>query len=279
MKIAHLMVVAQHIGRMEYSEARHALRLAMAGETGTGWVTHMARLEAMLAEADSEKPVTPLYSVIMKKGNSKLPFAAFSVLPVVTCPGAGECAQWCYSLKGLRYPAVFARLAQNTLLMQSESGRQCIRQHMHKMGPKVTTMRLYVDGDFASTREVAWWCETMAQFPGVSFYGYSKSFGQLIAYDMGDGEWPSNYTLNISSGHKHSAYAVERVRALPIARGDFIAVDATTDTMREVYRQQTGRKAFPCPGQCGECRTVKGQNVHACGDKRMTGVDIIIAVH
>ncbi len=38
-------------------------------------------------------------SVFILKGNSKLPFAAFSTLPGITCPGAGECLEWCYSFK------------------------------------------------------------------------------------------------------------------------------------------------------------------------------------
>src|SRR5262249_38268511 len=51
-------------------------------------------------------PALPVFS----KGNAKLPFWAFSALPIVTCPGAGECARWCYSLTSWRTPgaAVYA---------------------------------------------------------------------------------------------------------------------------------------------------------------------------
>jgi hypothetical protein len=49
-------------------------------------------------------------------GNIKLPFAAFSTLPQVTCGGAGDCLKWCYSFKSWRYPAPYFRQLVNTLL-------------------------------------------------------------------------------------------------------------------------------------------------------------------
>lgn len=57
------------------------------------------------------------FSVWNVDGNNKLPFASFSVLPIVTCPGASECITYCYSLKAWRYPASFFRQVQNTLLL------------------------------------------------------------------------------------------------------------------------------------------------------------------
>ena len=39
---------------------------------------------------------------VFKVGNSKLPFLNFSTLPGSTCPGAGECLNYCYSFKSWR---------------------------------------------------------------------------------------------------------------------------------------------------------------------------------
>ena len=45
------------------------------------------------------------FAIWSLNGNIKLPFAAFSTLPQVTCAGAGDCLNWCYSFKAWRYPA------------------------------------------------------------------------------------------------------------------------------------------------------------------------------
>lgn len=71
------------------------------------------------------------WSPLAAHGNSKLPFVAYSELPMATCPGAGTCRvpmdsatrdrmrsrgqAWCYSFKAFRYPRAWARMAFNTL--------------------------------------------------------------------------------------------------------------------------------------------------------------------
>jgi len=76
-------------------------------------------------------PLGLRWSIIAAKGNKKLPFAAYSEAPMVTCPGAGVCgvpldedlrrrlrrrgAAWCYSFRAYRYPDAFRRLFLNTL--------------------------------------------------------------------------------------------------------------------------------------------------------------------
>lgn len=60
---------------------------------------------------------------VLAKGNGKLPFWAYSELPMATCGGAGPCGKfpnskspgWCYSFKAWRYPDAFARQFLNTL--------------------------------------------------------------------------------------------------------------------------------------------------------------------
>jgi len=64
------------------------------------------------------------FSIFASGGNSKLPFVSFSTIPGATCPGAGECLDFCYSFKAWRYPAAFFRQLQNFHLMNSKEGRE-----------------------------------------------------------------------------------------------------------------------------------------------------------
>ena len=68
-----------------------------ADKRGT-WAYFAKRFIAWL---DAGTPEDTPFSVWSLEGNVKLPFAAFSAAPIVTCPGAGACALdgWCYSLK------------------------------------------------------------------------------------------------------------------------------------------------------------------------------------
>ncbi len=126
--------------------------------------------------------------------------------------------------------------------------------------------------------------EALRDRPGLSAYGYSKSWKELLQFHNQGGEWPDNYRLNLSSGSVHSDAIKRAVAALPITRGEFIAVDVGhkvrsadhgTKAHNAKLRAAHGRKAFTCPGKCGDC-TPKG---HACGSDRFRGVDIIIAAH
>lgn len=236
-----------------------------------GWVQNFAKIKIVLETG------IPQYSVFTE-GNSKLPFYSFSVLPGVTCPGAGECLKFCYSFRAWRYPAAFARQVQNTILMRFYNAS--ISDAFCRL-PDNVDFRLYVDGDFSSVSDVEFWMHMFTMRPNIRAYGYSKSFEELLAYT---GAWPKNYMLNLSSGHRHNADTLERVRNLPIVRGEFIAVSIgrkiksnehgtapVVTRLREVFKN----KAFPCPGKCGSC-TGKG---HACGLPQLKGLPIIIAMH
>jgi hypothetical protein len=141
-------------------------------------------------------------------------------------------------------------------------------------------MRLYVDGDFSSVADVDFWMNELKKNPHVSAYGYSKSFAVLLAYNL-VATWPTNYMLNISSGHNASAAMVQYVRELPITRGEFVAVNIGFKPVHgsietnAALRAKFDTKIFPCPGQCGSC-TGAG---HACGLPKMTGRVIAIAIH
>lgn len=240
-----------------------------------GWKQNFDKLHAVLNTG------VPQYSVFTI-GNSKLPFISFSVLPGVTCPGAGECLQFCYSFRAWRYPAAFMRQCQNTILMRFN--RDAIVSALDTIVSKMPNgfdMRLYVDGDFSSVYDVSFWFDVLKANPSIRAYGYSKSFDAILSYA---GTWPTNYQLNISGGHNADNATVARVKALPITRGEFIAVsigrkinskDHGTPSVNRALREAFKTKAFTCPGKCGSC-TGKG---HACGMPSLKGLPIIIAMH
>jgi hypothetical protein len=246
---------------------------------GKGWQANFAKL------ADLFSDNKPRFSIFALGGNSKLPFVSFSTLPGVTCPGAGECINFCYSYRAWRYPAAFARMVQNAYLMRFAPNQIAIAfAHIAVKRPEGFDFRLYVDGDFSSGSDVAFWMELLKLTPNARAYGYSKSFAALLGYSI-IGNWPSNYQLNISSGHNASFAMLQAVKTLPIVRGEFIAVSigrkvkssdhGKHETNEAIRKAMQGTKVFPCPGSCGSC-TGKG---HACGLPAMKGRVIAIAMH
>lgn len=247
--------------------------------TGKAWIQGFAKLHEAIRTG------LPGFSVLSLGGNSKLPFVAFSSLPGVTCPGAGECLEFCYSFRAWRYPAAFFRMAQNAYLMRFYP--DVIKSELEKIYAKNPSFdfRLYVDGDFATASDVKFWFELLAGFPGIRAYGYSKSFAAILQHVNTGGTIPGNYMLNISSGHNSNSAIVDKIKALHITRGEFIAVSIGrkvnssmhgTPENNKLIRQVMGdTKVFPCPGKCGEC-TGAG---HACGLPAMKGRVIAIAVH
>jgi hypothetical protein len=277
-KLQALAVAIQTGGDCEISKAIYSLQCD-PDFSGKGWQGVFAKLVDTFADK------RPRFSIFAQGGNSKLPFVSFSTLPGVTCPGAGECINFCYSYRAWRYPAAFARMAQNAYFMRFAPN--AIANAFALIAAKRLDgfdFRLYVDGDFSSGADVAFWMDVLRNHPSARAYGYSKSFAALLGYDV-IGQWPTNYKLNISGGHNASAAMVNYVKALPITRGEFIAVSigrkvksadhgkpSTNAAIRALFPDQ---KVFPCPGACGSC-TGAG---HACGLPQMQGRVIAIAMH
>jgi hypothetical protein len=175
-------------------------------------------------------------SCLAAEGNVKLPFAAYSEMPVVTCPGAGGvtkfsgltgktlgvavptgpdvrgCASFCYSLKAFGKPTCVARQLILTLGAAVDPVRhaQIVTEQMTKLakGKKhVKILRLFVDGDFRSEASIIAWmdhCVKPLHALGVTVYGYSKSWEHLwnVHKEKGAAWWPTNYVMNVSSGSR-----------------------------------------------------------------------------
>ena len=228
------------------------------------------------------------YSVFMLKGNTKLPFAAFSTLPIVTCPGIGECRSWCYSLTAWRYADPYLRQLQNTLLIKH---RKDLITKAVKNLPHEITVRLYVDGDIDSIQTLNYWMNICKSRSDLSVYGYSKSWELFLKYSETK-EFPSNYVLNLSGGSRYDSdhKTIEAMKKLSCVRGLFVAVNTKTKIkssterysspeyhkeVRETARKEHGKKVISCPGFCGSC----GKGKHFCGNSDLKDVVIAIGVH
>lgn len=241
-----------------------------------GWAQNFAKLARVFESGNPE------FSIFALGGNSKLPFVAFSTLPGVTCPGAGDCLNFCYSFRAWRYPAAFCRQAQNAFLLRFYTAP--IVDSFNNI-PGAFDFRLYVDGDFSSLSDIGFWFSVLGARPEIRAYGYSKSFELLLDFANSGGIFPANYLLNISSGHNASPDIVERIKALPITRGEFRAVSigrkvkssdhGTLENNASIRAALPNEKVFPCPGKCGSC-TGAG---HACGLPKLKGRIIAIAIH
>ena len=275
--LQQLAIAVQTGSRDDINDALAALQNSPLFQT-VGWRTNFEKIVHVFATGNAS------YSVFALSGNDKLgeTIVAFSSLPGVTCPGAGACLNFCYSFRAWRYPEAFARMIQNAFLMRF--AKHTIIESFHAL-PYGADFRLYVDGDFANGGDVAFWMHALTMRPDIKAYGYSKSFAALLGYDATGAQWPKNYMLNISSGHNASPTMVEYIRALPITRGEFIAVSigrkvkgsdhGTIETNKAIRAAVNGTKIFPCPGACGNC-TGKG---HACGMPSLKNITIAIAIH
>ena len=299
-----LLEIAQSAATTSHSQLINNLHaMETTGTRVRTWGYHARKLRLWLQ--DGAKDTTP-FSIIAD-GNSKLGILpCFSTLPVVTCPGAGDCLNWCYSFKSWRAPAAYMRQVQNTILLQSKPGRDKISAEFYKL-PHGIKFRLYVDGDFNSVEVLHFWMDTIKTRPdivhvgdaaGLVPFGYSKSWLEFLELDAAGYEWPTNYFLNISSGSLHGDDIKERMLALPIARGEFVGVKVDHKHIKssayrgpdnpgnKEYRHAVlialnekfgkSRKRFACPGNCGKCMP---DGRVACADAAMVGVMIGVAAH
>ena len=209
-------------------------------------------------------------------GNVKLPFLSFSTLPGVTCPGAGNCLDYCYSFKAWRQPAAYFRQVQNTLLMhdfktiETEFIKEISRKKFNNLDK--IDFRLYVDGDFSSIKDLKNWTQLLKNTPKINAYGYSKSLNLFLQLHDSGYKFPSNYVLNLSNGGKFDSLR-HILKDLYFVRGNFTAVKVLPG---EKIRDKFNSKIFICPGKCGSCTAIG----HACGNlDKFNNMEIVIPVH
>lgn len=229
----------------------------------------------------------PLYQHIgtyslSRKGNVKLPFCAYSEMPVVTCPGAGGvpslptvhhgfanpqnppdpegCAAFCYSFNAFPYPTVFFNWCMNTLgfTYNPKKHVETVCTLMQRLKSKHSIMRLFVDGDFRSVDAIVAWMEGLKTYlppeSGVMIYGYTKSFAEFLEvnrrYNQDGKFWPKNYLVNLSSGNRHAPELMQRMREElgmhkggPV-RGAFVAVEDLQRLCWKIFGKEAGENRY-----------------------------------
>lgn len=207
--------------------------------------------------------------IFSAKGNSKLPFLAFSSMPLADCPGKGDCASFCYSKKAWRNIHPYFKQLRNSLLMRFrfnliEAEFERVLAGKKFASQETVEFRLFVDGDFDSMTTLKNWMGVIKARPNLKAYGYSKSWEIMVAFP--ESEWPTNYTLNLSSGSKyHKNSGISRaMESIPPARGWFLALGKKpkgSNYGSKDYRAAAKAAAkaaglsrfFICPGLCGNC--------------------------
>ena len=228
---------------------------------------------------------------IFTGGNQKLGNAiiGWSTFPLLTCPGAGDCAEWCYSFKAHRHVSAFFRQLQNTILIMRQSDH--IVKAFNRL-PVNGDVRLYVDGDIDSKATLEFWHKLLLTRLDLRAYGYSKSWQIFQEYT---GPQAPNYKLNLSSGSIYGEGMKQRMLKLQVTRGEFVAIPGMgknqhrdddpskvampwTEWAKRIKTQakaQGHSKVFVCPGNCETCTP----NGHACGSDSFKGVTVAIGVH
>ena len=252
-------------------------------KTGIAWTYEYKKFRKFLINLNNDNYNYMPYT-IFTQGNNKLSYLSFSTLPVINCPGASECLNYCYSLKAFRYPGAFFRQCQNTLLMQNNFNLLGIELNKYNIKGKlkntIIDFRLYVDGDFKNDNDLINWMSLLNQCKNINAYGYSKSKHLFLELYKSGFKFPNNYKLNLSNGSKYDFLDNDLLK-LHFVRGKFTAYkfnkkikikNLTNDNKKEL-RSAFNNKVFICPGICDTC-TNKG---HFCGSNN--NLEVVIPVH
>lgn len=117
---------------------------------------------------------------VVRPGNNKTGKATGQVSIMASekhCPGANECAQYCYAKKGtFKYPSVKKAFARDTALLETDPAAyfKKVRQDIEEAG--FMAVRLHVSGDFFSPEQIKGWAQVAKSMPHVRFWGYTKSW-------------------------------------------------------------------------------------------------------
>lgn len=143
-------------------------------------------------------------------GNPRPKIMSFNLPALLSCPGALECAHFCYALQGQYFRRQILELrARNMAAAQhliATGGWELLadaltvlvgEQAARLRSPLV--LRPHDSGDFYGRGYFKAWLETMRRLPHVKFYGYTKRIG-LYQSLHALGTWPPNFTLVQSVG-------------------------------------------------------------------------------
>lgn len=151
---------------------------------------------------------------LIRNGAGKLKPAkimAFNQLPGLTCPGKGDCFNWCFALSGMTaMPDQMKSYAENLGAAERDDFVEKINKQLKGMRADHPTtlggkkykkvVRIHAYGDFHTPKYISKWRQIAAANPDVFFYAYTKSFAMKAMK-----EWLDAIDTAKSSGKKDIA--------------------------------------------------------------------------
>lgn len=114
---------------------------------------------------------------LLHKGNSKLgrDVWTFSLPPIKTCPGRGECEKFCYAVSmTARYSSVEQSWQHALEATKSDGWEEKVIEQIVKK--QIKTVRVHVGGDFYSVAYIRSWTQIARALPDVRFFAYTRSW-------------------------------------------------------------------------------------------------------
>jgi len=186
-------------------------------------------------------------------GNRKLPkdTLIFNIPARVTCPGRTElCGGACYALKAEKmYMAVLPARQGNFEASRENSFIADMITVIYKSSHKIKRVRVHESGDFYNQRYLGSWFSIAREFPGITFYAYTKSF-HLDFKGL-----PDNFVLIAS--FDQTTREASRLTYESKKKKYF------SNTFTIVDRKAPATKST-CPGDCrtcSRCWMAKGKNI------------------
>ena len=147
------------------------------------------------------------------KPTENIAFLIFSIPAIFTCPFATSlCMKYCYAKSGYRYESITKSHVRNWLESQkADFVENCttyiynaiytkkgdIRKAFRKKDGtlKNICVRVHESGDFYSEKYMCDWFEIARNFPGLTFYAYTKSIPYVVKHID---EIPNNFIVRCS---------------------------------------------------------------------------------
>lgn len=145
-------------------------------------------------------------SKMSKTSTAYLRVMNWSIRAGVSCPYAGDCNKpgKCYAQSGMyNYPTTKAKHEANLALTKTDffvpQMKAEIQQYLNTATKKKQTLviRIHDAGDFYSLDYLLKWLEIINEFPGVTFYCYTKG---AVLFKRLPGKLPFNFVVNYSMG-------------------------------------------------------------------------------
>lgn len=138
----------------------------------------------------------------LSDGNSKLKadgIWSFNLIPIVHCPMAGACKQYCYATVGQQAfrSGVLRRARAFLATLQPDFVERMVVEIERAVKKGLKAVRVHDSGDFYSAEYLQSWFEIARRLPHVRFYAYTK---MIVLARRLSSVTPANFRLIQSLG-------------------------------------------------------------------------------